>query len=237
MKNFYSLMLLTALSFCIASCSKDDDEVPSVQTSCELEVGETFDLGFKGEWLTSNPYVATIDQEGIITAQRMGTARVLLNKHNLHCDVTVKPNYTLYNEPVTEWGISKNALIEKRGMPDAADGEMVGYVTNNEALPLEMYTFEEYRLTECMMMGDANYKSQITKHLNQRYKYMTQSEGILIYIDSERADNAKTLIGLACDNGIAMLLYLESQFSRSDVFNIEYMNKMKARMMQKLSKM
>lgn len=227
-------MLLTALSFCIASCSKDDDEVPSVQTNCTLEVGQTFDLGFKGEWLTSNPFVATINQNGIITAERMGKTRVVLNKHNLYCDVTVTPGYTFYNEPITKWGISKNELIEKRGMPDAAEDDMLGYITDNEALPIEMYTFEDYRLKSCSLMGDAGYKNSIIKHLEQRYKYMETYEGIMIYADAETPNKANTAIGLSCQNGLAIIIYMEFNSSRGDIFITDYMNRIKSQIMNKM---
>ncbi len=59
---------------------------------------------------SSDPYIATIDDSGIIRSLHVGTCSISVKtvdqRLSCQCSITVKPKNNLYQEPVTDFGVS-----------------------------------------------------------------------------------------------------------------------------------
>lgn len=170
MKKIFSVMLLAASFVCLTACSGDDEEVrPNIPAGRDMKVGETYNLGYKAQWESSNEYAATVNNDGVVTAVRKGIAKIYSSQENLWCIVSVTPSYTLYNEPIMQWGISKNSLKSQKGTPDQVTSTVLSYETGNTIAPLEMYLFENDRLSSASIVVKLAYAEEMVEHLVQRY--------------------------------------------------------------------
>lgn len=170
MKKIFSVMLLAASVVCLTACSGDDEEVrPNIPAGRDMKVGETYNLGYKAQWESSNKYAATVNNEGVVSAVRKGIAKIYSRQENLWCIVSVTPSYTLYNEPIMQWGISKNSLKSQKGTPDQESSEVLTYKTGNSVVPIEMYLYENNELTSSAVAVKTTYTEEMVEHLVQRY--------------------------------------------------------------------
>ena len=170
MKKIFSVMLLAASVVCLTACSGDEEEVrPKIPSSRNMKVGETFKLGYETQWESSNKHVATVNSAGVVTAERQGTAKIYSGQENLSCMVSVVPSYTLYNEPRMQWGISKNSIKSQKGTPVQVTSTELGYETGNTIAPLEVYMFENDRLSSAAVIVKLAYAEEMVEHLVQRY--------------------------------------------------------------------
>ena len=140
--------------------------------------------------------MATVDGAGVITAKRAGTAEISAYNLSQKCSVNVVASYTLYDEPVTKWGISKSELKRLKGTPDSDTGTAYGYNCNSSYAPMEMYMFENNKLTSSVKLVKTTYTDQLVDHLMQRYKALTvDTEKYNIYfIDEETLNKANTAV-------------------------------------------
>ncbi len=197
MKKFLSMMLLMASIPCLFSCSSESDEerfgIPKKQS---MLVGESFTLEYDCTWFSSNPFAAKVDNNGTITAVRVGNAEIYSDEHNISCEVTVSPSYTLYKEPITEWGMSKGNVKKEKGTPDNDSGNIILYNKNGKGAMAEMYSFENNKLKSCAIVVDASYSEKIAEHLVQRYlpTEYNEEEKYIYFIDAETYDDAKTVV-------------------------------------------
>ena len=143
MKKMLSLMLAASL-FCLASC-KEEVETPEIKVpaSLEMKVGESYDLKVTSEWVSTNESVATVTTAGVISAKVQGEANIH-NNSDLSCNVTVIPSYTLYAEPLMEWGITVDNLKSKKGTPESEEDGILTYMVESNVIFSEMYMFHLY---------------------------------------------------------------------------------------------
>ena len=83
MKKILSMMLIMTSLVCFVSCSNDEEERPNIPTSRYMKVGESFNLGYQSDWVSSNTFAATVDNMGVITAVRKGTANIYSTNKDL----------------------------------------------------------------------------------------------------------------------------------------------------------
>ena len=168
MKKMLSLMLAASL-FCFASC-KEGDETPEIKVpaSLEMKVGESYDLKVTGEWVSTNESVATVTTAGVISAKVQGEANIH-NNSDLSCNVTVIPSYTLYAEPLMDWGITVDNLKSKKGTPEAEEDGILTYMVESNVIFSEMYMFEEEVLTASAVILNSEFTDEMAAHLGQRY--------------------------------------------------------------------
>lgn len=169
MKKMLSLMLAASL-FCLASC-KEEVETPEIKVpaSLEMKVGESYDLKVTSEWVSTNEYVASVTPAGVITANVQGEANILSNSSDLSCKVTVIPSYTLYAEPLMEWGITVDNLKSKKGTPESEEDGILTYMVESNVIFSEMYMFEEEVLTASAVILNSEFTDEMAAHLGQRY--------------------------------------------------------------------
>ncbi|MBR5476200.1 MAG: hypothetical protein IKV17_05215 [Bacteroidaceae bacterium] len=204
MKRTFSLMLLIASITCLSSCLSENDKSPSnIPTEHFMAVGENFNLEYKSNWKSSNTFAATVDKEGVITAVRVGEAKIYSTKEDLSCNVYIYPSYSLYSDPITEGGISKNEVKELLGTPysekvigEEEGGEIIVYETNNNIAPFELYMFANDSLIISAVGVNASYSEKLTTHLSQQYKFLNynEAEEIISFIDAETIDEVNTIV-------------------------------------------
>lgn len=199
MKKFFSMMLIMAsVVFVFSSCSEEKEEVgPDIPSTINLKVGEYYNLKHTAAWESSKTFVATVDGAGVITAKRAGKAEISAYNLSKKCYVNVVASYTLYDEPVTKWGISKSELKRLKGTPDNDTGTVYGYNCNSSYAPMEAYMFENNKLTSSAKLVKTTYTDQLVDHLMQRYMPLTvDTENYNIYfIDEETPNKANTVVG------------------------------------------
>lgn len=59
-------------------------------------------------WSSDQPLIAEVDNNGNVTANRVGITNIKANGDI--CKVTVNPNYTTYEEPYLKFGASMNEV-------------------------------------------------------------------------------------------------------------------------------
>ncbi len=190
MKKMLSLMLAASL-FCFASC-KEGDETPEIKVpaSLEMKVGESYDLKVTGEWVSTNESVATVTTAGVISAKVQGEANIH-NNSDLSCNVTVIPSYTLYEEPLMDWGITVDNLKSKKGTPDAEEEDeeevMLTYMVESNVIFSEMYLFGKDVLTASAVILNSEFTEEMAAHLVQRYLTVSADSETytMIFVDTK----------------------------------------------------
>jgi hypothetical protein len=196
MKKMFCMMLTIASLVGFTSCSGDDKEdgTLNLPSSKSMKVGDVYDMQYKSNWASNNTFVASVDNNGVVTANRVGTANIYSNAHR--CQINVSANITLYQEPITDWGITKSNLINRKGNADATSASSVAYYLDSEIAPMEMYSFEDNKLTAAVVLVSTNYTEYMINHLSERFKpvYVDSEDLTALFINAESLDEAKTTI-------------------------------------------
>jgi len=102
------ILCLSILLIALTGCEKNKNTWGKLeQGGITIQVGETYQLTFTSDgnvkpiWTSSNTDVATVDEKGLVTGVRVGTATVAVN--GLGCKVTVMDGYTTVYEPLQDW--------------------------------------------------------------------------------------------------------------------------------------
>ena len=217
MKKLFSTMLIMASMVCVfSSCSeeeKKEEVLPDIPTTIGLKVGETYDLKYTSTWESSKSFVATVDSNGFVTARKVGEAVMSVPSKSLNCLVKVSANYTLYNEHLTNWGITKKEVQSIKGTPDSETDDAFGYLCNSSYAPMEMYMFENNKLVASVVLVKTEYTEQLVNHLMQRYEPIgVDSENYNLYfIDEEEFDDAKTaVVANLYNTSMWMVMYMKN---------------------------
>ena len=147
-------MLAVALPFAFASCSdsNEDDPMTLDQTSVTINYdGETTVKASEKNciWESSNPFVATVDNNGKIKAEHVGEAVIIATKEgkSAKCNVTVNATNNNFTMPIINWGNTidqvKKGMIELFGNTvelGIDEKDALGYTTGG-AFPLYTYAF------------------------------------------------------------------------------------------------
>lgn len=173
---FMSLVALV-LPAIFASCGDDEPESakkPSLsQTTLSLTVKETKQLTYSGGnavWGSDNPLIATVDN-GLVKGVCAGTTVVRAN--DLACAVTVKPRYSIFDEPYLQWGASETAVNNyMRKLSFTANGgassDVLSFSKNGRTW-LYLYMFDGGKLKSVAVATDINEAVTFADFLMDRY--------------------------------------------------------------------
>ena len=194
MRSKLNLVIVAGMFLFLAGCSKEgknDGDVILEQESITLTSEKTYQLNIKSggsndvHWNSNNEYVATVSNTGLVTAHKVGKA--VINANTASCQVTVAPIYNLYEEPIVEWGISKEELINRLGDPSSTESNLLGYLYSDEIAPLYGYAFNENNeLTYAMVYINTKYTTQLSGFLLERYDIVSRSDEnrTMVYLNS-----------------------------------------------------
>ena len=153
-------------------------------------------------WETEDDFVATVE-DGVITAGHVGTTVLSAVTENQHaiCQINVIPMYYTYEEPIINWGCSKQSIISKKGTPDSTSSSGIAYVQNENKGIVEMYLFENEQLKYSYVMLSLNsYNTDVSYFLLERYEPITYTNGVFGFINAMSLDNADLVVTLSVDD-------------------------------------
>lgn len=203
-KHLCLFLLVSALIF--AGCTKEPipnntgnngggNSGPSVNvpSQASVKVGQTYNLGSAQSWSSSNTFVATVSNDGIITGQHVGSCTVSCPYGS--CRVTVSATMNLFPDPITQWGLSKSQVIAQAGYnyQETANGDLA-YETGNSVAPYLGYSFENGGLSMTMLFVKTAYTNQVVDHLSERYKFMYKEGSSFVHIDGNTLNESKTMV-------------------------------------------
>ena len=190
----YALCALCAMPL-ISSCSDDDDDNdsfsvnPSSVSLNSLDTEQlTTDDGRIVTWSTSDDFVATVDDNGLLKAVHVGEASVTATDSKgatAVVSVTVEPKHNLYVEPCVKWGISKDVLkgIDKREIVTDDDDALL-LEAGGSAMRI-LYTFKDGALNAAAVSVSLAYSSTLAEFLFERYEYLGQYDDYFIFKDNK----------------------------------------------------
>ena len=186
----------------LASCEKEQKRSSFNATTLEMYADEEYSLTVINDvsgttFISSNEYVAQVSPVGVISSNYIG--KVTITKGDARCELTVKPRYSTYIEPIIEWGLSKSSVISKVGSSYSSSNGVLTYQTGNIKAPQCMYSFDSNsKLTASVVSVYTTYTSELTDFLLERYKPYTYSieEYMFVFIDGLTTATAKNIIVL-----------------------------------------
>lgn len=210
--KYLSLMLLCAvmsLSFTACSDGEDDTQYLS-QNELSLMAGQSAKLIYNGNctWESDEPLIAEVDNNGNVTANRVGETTIWAN--NESCKVKVSPKYNTYMEPCIDWGASESEVTNfMNGYENLGkNGNTLGFGDLENEI-VYMYIFENNSLSTSAI--GANFMSkgeEITNFLLERYVPVDVDESsytaYMISIDKKIA----IATSINTSNGLMMVLYM-----------------------------
>ncbi|MCC8088871.1 MAG: Ig-like domain-containing protein [Rikenellaceae bacterium] len=215
----------------VVSCKKDDKEpdIPVVSdpklnhTSYSLKVPNTVQLTLTEgtienlKWSSDDNFVATVSDNGLVTAQHVGTTIIRANE--LSCKITVSAQYAYYIELVTDWGMSVEDIMVPYKTP--YDYEIDGnfmylyYYMNNQYAPSLRFGFYYNELWISSILFDINYEENLWEFINERYKCIILPE------DSE-SGSATFLINADTESKATTVICIDQYVS--DYLQVDYMD-------------
>jgi len=122
---------LVVLLVAVSGCGRYPQLVP---TTADLYVGDSIRLSVKdgadAPMFSRDSFVASVDkQTGWVKAMHVGTTDIECtttgtgnnSAMTVRCSINVVPRYTYWEEPLLEWGISKDELVARLGEPTSVD--------------------------------------------------------------------------------------------------------------------
>lgn len=195
------------LSVCMfSSCSSNDDSPISLQEKeVSLKVNGTQQLKATGnvsKWSSENDFIVSVSENGIVTANHVGETRIMAQGSNgsAFCNVSVKPQYTYYVEPLCKEGITIEDIkkFEKRKLhTESSDG--LFYDGENSTVSAVAYKFDTNgKLNFVMLMLPHHYSttlaSQLINFLLERYNPVADFNGIYSFIDANKLNLANKIV-------------------------------------------
>ncbi len=155
MKKLLSALLVILMCASVCACGAVDNAVEKVTevkinsivfatNSCEITEGETFTVSYniyptdateEKTWSSANTAIATVDQNGVITAVSEGSTNIILSSKNgitAVCSVTVKKLI-----PRPDFQAIYDGLSSTYGIEVADDGSYLSLDTN-------LYNLDDY---------------------------------------------------------------------------------------------
>lgn len=201
--NFALFALLLVSLF--SGCSKDEEsEIKLTKISLnenalilihndvsELSVNEDVDV----EWSSLDPFVATVDENGIVHAHHVGgtiiEAKTADGLSDV-CIVEVMPLYFTFKEPYIEWGKTQADVLAGQDFARDYnnDGTEVSCTQSTGKIFSARYLIDPEKglyYAELQIKGD--YEQEIYKFLEERYFYVGITDGVRYYMHGLSTDN------------------------------------------------
>lgn len=146
------LLLFVACAIIAMSCTDDQKKSKLSPSEMELKFLKTQQINTDGaaasNWSSSDTYVASVSNDGLVTAMHIGQAVIsaTVDGKKQTCKVTVTPTFNSFLEPFTDWGASKANIKqkEKRTLESEDDETLTYKEPRTNGL---LYLFENDKLT------------------------------------------------------------------------------------------
>ncbi len=188
MMNKYLLMAFVVMGMCMTSCKK---EFELNETSVTLNHGDKYTIGYENGsnlvFTSDNPYVAMIDEGGVVTANFVGeaTINVSASEGEQSLKVTVAPLYTTYEEPCLDFSMTKSEvkdMYKDSYLGVSVDGNSLFF--DGEGSYAYQYSFIDGELQSVYVWCQYTSLEKVLVFLDERYPYVDESEGVYIYTNA-----------------------------------------------------
>lgn len=191
------LLFVLALTI-LQGCKKSEPEpVPTVQTEgLDIKYDQTKQLEVKlGNevldpksffWKIDNETVGSIDNLGVFTAQKVGTANIsIFNSDGTKVSestITVSPYSTLFQEPITSWGTPLQSIIkdEKRKLADRQTYRLQFEGENQQvrAVAYELTLEKTLGFSILQLKDTPETRLEVMTFLKERYQYVHDPDNV-----------------------------------------------------------
>lgn len=210
-----ALMLSLALPFVLASCGDDNNEEPVKvtldQTSVAIDFDGTATLKASEKdciWESSNDFVATVDNKGVIKAMHAGEAVITVTKgeSSAKCNVVVNATNNNFTTPLLNWGETSSWV--KANVPASLnltllqeDATTLVYTTSGN-FPIYIYNFGEKGLNgSTLSVSEKMDEDQdLEGFLKQRYALVAEDDTSYTYADANTLSDANVAIVYGYDS-------------------------------------
>ena len=198
-KVFWFFMVLSAVMF--HSC-KDDAITVKNGELVQLNHGDTHQIEAESismiRYESSDEYHAQVSQDGLVQANYVGTANILLNNdiEEKLVRVEVKALSNLYEEPDITFGDNKASVIDKLGTPFEDNGNTLLYKDYSSSVSYLLVLFENDRVLSYAVMLDHSHAFELTTFIGERYRSLGVIDKYFCYINSLQLADATMMVGL-----------------------------------------
>ena len=171
----------------------------------ELKLDVTTESNNPITYHSDNEMVVTVNSEGVIKGKNVGEANVTIS--NTIDVITVKVTVSLYEEPTTDFYVSKDEISNIYGQPnyivDSGDTTVYIYGSGNDWYSYAVWEMDFFFIDNQYIESDLYIRSDVELRLdefldnNYFYQYSdTINEQIYnIYLNEENPENASLLLG------------------------------------------
>jgi hypothetical protein len=200
------------------ACSSEDVEIPEDSTislnesEIEIDYGRSFQLiaGFNRSgyhpdslvWESSDDKVATVEENGRVTGQKVGQAVITVrtedDQFSATCEVTVNPTNFLYREPVLDFSMGSEQIVQEEerkflgSETEQGDGVILTFLTfegENDEVREVVYSFIDdlYSYSRIDIIRSIGANQRAHDFLSQRYELVDQfdDEGIYVFLSDQ----------------------------------------------------
>lgn len=214
-----SLAALFIAAAVFASCSKEDDKSPEIiieKDNATLVYGGEFQIKATSDYdLTyesEDENHATVDEKGLVKATFVGETNIVVSntEKSKKVKITVRPEYTLYDEPILFLGMTKSQVISKLGEPVADKDGIISYLNYSSYAPILMFKIDNDKVTSISVMLETTYTTKLAKYLGERYYYLGQQNDIHAFVNNVDFSKATASIAMSVYSAsYLMVLYME----------------------------
>lgn len=171
----------------------------------ELKLDVTTESNNPITYHSDNEMVVTVNSEGVIKSKNVGEANVTIS--NTIDVITIKVTVSLYEEPTTDFYVSKDEISNIYGQPnyivDSGDTTVYIYGSGNDWYSYAVWEMDFFFIDNQYIESDLYIRSDVELRLdefldnNYFYQYSdTINEQIYnIYLNEENPENASLLLG------------------------------------------
>lgn len=207
-------MFAAALPFVFAACGDENEDDPLSLDRTDVAINYGGEASIKATeknvmWESSNPFVATVDADGKVTAAHVGEAVITASKDGktAKCNVTVNATNNNFTMPVITWGSSKDQVkadvaAQKLGLVDGnlPGDDVLGYTTSG-SFPMYTYAFVNggLKASSLIVTQEMDQELDLEGYLDQRYKEYGETKYGFLLCDADIKDDASILIEYGYD--------------------------------------
>lgn len=191
----------------IFGCNKPTKHINIKNNTITIHHNETVSIGAISSlpinYTSGDNYHATVDNDGNVTGIYVGSTKIRLEngKDTKFINVNVIPRYNIYTEPNIRIGESEQSIISRFGEPDSTwygFGNPYFYYMNEGSVSYILYVGFASSKVEYYGLGaiDKNLYEQLWEFLDERYYYLTTTDGTNIFYNSINISEATTKITL-----------------------------------------
>lgn len=198
-KVFLFFMVLSAVM--LYSCKEDVITVKNGEL-VQLNHGDTHQIEAESisliRYESSDEYCAQVSQYGLVQANYVGSANILLNNEieEKIVKVEVEAVSSLYEEPDIAFGDTKLSVIDKLGTPSEDNGNTFIYKDYSSSVSYLLVLFENDRVLSYAVMLDHSYSSELATFIGERYRSLGVIDKYFCYINSLQVADATMMVGV-----------------------------------------